>query len=238
MKRTLAVIPARGGSKSVPRKNLQEVGGVPLIAHMIRHGLNSSRITDLVISTDDEEIAETARHFGAQVPFLRPAELAGDEQPSWPAVRHALTEMETRTGNAYDFVVMLQATAPLCRPQDIAACVDRLAVGDCESVVSVIPVTTHHPFRMKRIIGDDTLINYIDQGFEDMRPRQSLPPVYKRSGAIYASRRSVIMEYEAVVGMDVRAVIVPVETGIDIDTGIDLQLVRILMKEQDEKQSS
>jgi CMP-N,N'-diacetyllegionaminic acid synthase len=229
MTRTLAVIPARGGSKSVPKKNLQDVGGVPLIAHMIGHALACGRIDDLVVSTDDLEIAETARRLGAQVPFMRPAELATDEQSSWPAVQHALLAMEQVTAAPYDFVVMLQATAPLCRPKDIAACLTRLAVGDCESVVTVIPVTTYHPFRMKRIVGDDILINFIDQGFEDMRPRQALPSVYKRSGAVYASKRSVILEQEAVVGRDVRAVVVPEETGVDIDTAIDLELVRLIM---------
>jgi CMP-N-acetylneuraminic acid synthetase len=127
---------------------------------------------------------------------------------------------------------MLQATAPLCRPQDIAACVERLVRGDCDSVVTVVPVTSYHPFRMKRIVGDDILINYIDQGFEDMRPRQVLPPIYKRSGAVYASRRSVIVETEGVVGPNARAVVVPADTAIDIDTALDLELVRLIFQKK------
>jgi CMP-N-acetylneuraminic acid synthetase len=227
--RNLAVIPARGGSKSVPRKNLQDVGGRPLIGHMIGHALAVPAITDLVVSTEDEEIAEVARRLGAQVPFLRPAELAEDHMPSWPTVRHALFGMERITGQPYDHVIMLQATAPLCRPQDIAACIDRLAIGDCESVVTVVRVMTHHPFRMKRIVGEDTLINFIDQGFEDMRPRQTLPAVYQRSGAVYASRRAVIVEQDGVVGSNARAVVVPPETGIEIDTALDLEFMRLIM---------
>ncbi len=230
--RNIAVIPARGGSKSVPRKNLQGLAGRPLIAYMIGHALAVPAITDLVVSTEDAEIAEVARRFGAQVPFLRPAELAEDNMPSWPSVRHAVLEMERRSGQAYDHVIMLQATAPLCRSQDIAACIDRLAVGDCDSVVTVVRVMTHHPFRMKRIVGEDILINFIDQGFEDMRPRQTLPPVYQRSGAVYASRRAVVLEQDSVVGANARAVIVPPETGLEIDTALDLELMRLIIAQR------
>lgn len=226
---TLAVIPARGGSKSIPKKNLADLGGKPLIAHMIGHALAVPEITDLVVSTDDADIAETARTFGAQVPFMRPAELAGDDVPSWPVVQHAVREMERSRGAAYDFVVLLQCTAPLCRPRDIAACLRRLGADDCESVVTVVREHTRHPFRMKRIVGDDILINFIDQGFEDMRPRQSLPPIYRRSGACYASRRSVVMDGNTIVGRDVRAVVVPEWTAVDIDAPIDLEMVRLLL---------
>lgn len=232
MNRVLAVIPARGGSKGVPRKNIRDLCGKPLIGHMIGHALAVPVITDIVVSTDDAEIATVARQQGAKVPFMRPAGLAEDHMPSWPTVRHALKEMEARTGKEYDYVVMLQATAPLCRPQDIAACLERLARNDCESVVTVVRVTTHHPFRMKRIVGEDILINLIDQGFEDMRPRQMLPPVYQRSGAVYASRRRVILEQDTVVGMDCRAVIVPEETGLEIDSLIDFELVRLVMEQK------
>lgn len=232
MSRTLAVIPARGGSKGVPRKNIRDLCGKPLIGHMIGHALAVPAITDVVVSTDDAEIAEVARQQGAQVPFMRPAELAEDHMPSWPTVRHALQEMEKLRGQDYDYVVMLQATAPMCRPQDIAACLARLSRNDCESVVTVVRVTTHHPFRMKRIVGDDILINLIDQGFEDMRPRQSLPPVYQRSGAVYASRRKVILEQDTVVGMDARCVVVPEETGLEIDSPLDFELVRLVMEQK------
>ena len=227
MARTLAVIPARGKSKTIPRKNLVEVGGKPLIAHMIGHALQVEEITDLVVSTEDDEIAAVAERFGAKVPFRRPAELADDNAPSLPAVQHATREMERLTGQRYDYVVMLQATAPLCRPQDIEACLQRLAKGDCQSVVTVIRVMAHHPFRMKRIINGDILINFIEQGFEDMGPRQGLPPVYKRSGAVYASTCATLMDDGTLVGADARAVLVPEETGLEIDTPLDLALVRL-----------
>ena len=200
-----------------------------MIAHMIEHASKVVEITNLIVSTEDEEIAEIAASYGAEVPFLRPLELAADHTPSLPVVQHAVREMEERTVGRYDYIVLLQATAPLCRPQDIEATLKRLAKGDCQSVVTVIPVSSYHPFRQKRIVGEDKLINFIEQGFEDMRPRQSLPPAYKRSGAVYASTRETVMENETLVGSDARAIIVPEYTGIDIDTSIDLALVRLIL---------
>lgn len=225
--RVLAVIPARGGSKSVPRKNIVPLGGKPLIAHMIGHALQIPAITDLVVSTEDEEIAEIAREYGAQVPFKRPAELSTDLIPSLPVVQHAVREMEALTGGAYDHVVLLQCNAPLCRPEDIAACLERLQKGDCDSVVAVAEAP-FHPYRAKRIIDEDILVNFIDQGFEDMRPRQVLPPAYKRAGSVYASTRATIMDQETLVGANARAVVVPAETAIDIDTPRDLDYARQL----------
>jgi len=226
--RILAATLARGGSKSVPRKNLADIGGKPMIAHVISAVLQVPMITDYVVSTEDPEIAEVARAYGAQVPFIRPVELAGDLVPSEPVMQHAITEMEKLTGQPYDYVMLCQATAPLTRPQDIEACLTRLVAGGCDSVVACMRVTSYHPFRMKRIINGDILVNYIDQGFEDMRPRQILPPVYKRSGSVYASTRRVMMEMNAIVGPDARAVIVPDEFAIDIDSEVDLLVARFM----------
>jgi len=226
---SIAVIPARGGSKGIPRKNLVDLGGKPLIAHMIGHALASGSITDVVVSTDDAEIADVARTYGALAPFLRPPELAGDLVPSLPVVQHAVEVMEAERGARYDFVVLLQATSPLCRPTDIAACLDKLSDDpSCASAVAITPVSTH-PFRMKRVVDRDRLINYIDQGFEDMRPRQLLPPVYRRAGSVYASRRAVVMETHTLVGDPCRAVVVPSETAVDIDGPLDLALVRLIL---------
>lgn len=227
---TLAVIPARGGSKSIPKKNLADLGGKPLIAHMIGHALAVKELTDLVVSTEDSEIAEVAIEYGAQVPFFRPSDLAGDMVPSLPVVQHAVREMEALKDEHYEYVVLLQATAPLCRPQDIKACLRRLFQGGMDSVVTVVPIRSPHPFRLKRIVGEDILVNYIDQGFEDMRARQLLPPVYKRSGAVYASTRETVMVRDTLVGPDARAVIVPEETGIDIDGPLDLALARLIIE--------
>ena len=226
----LAVVIARGGSKGVPRKNLTHVGSQPLVAHIIRSALHatSSEYFHLIVSTDSEEIRQAAIDAGAWSPFLRPAELAADNVPSWPVVQHAVEQAETIKQMRYDIIVYLQPTAPLCRPEDIVRCIQELKENpDAESAVAVTEVETH-PFRMKRLLNGGRLINYIDQGFEDMRPRQQLPKVYRRAGSIYASRRKVVMEGNTLVGDPCIGVVVPPETAIDIDTEIDLELVRLL----------
>ena len=225
---TLAVIPARAGSKSIPRKNLAQLCGRPLLAFMIEAALAADTLDDVVVSTEDEEIAGVARSCGAKVPFLRPRDLAGDDVESLPVVQHAVKEMEKLRRGEYEYVVLLQATAPLCRAMDINACLEKLKTGDCDSVVTVTPVSTH-PLKMKKIEDGDVLLNYIDQGFEEMRPRQLLPPVYRRSGAVYASKRKVPMEEGTLVGRHARAVVVPQHTAVDIDTPLDLALVELIV---------
>lgn len=228
--RILAVVIARSESKGIPKKNLSDVGGKPLVAHIIESAVvASSRIPmDIVMSTDSAEIASAAEAAGARVPFIRPKELAGDNVPSYPVVQHAVHQMEDKQGCTYDVIAYLQPTAPLCRPVDIVECINRLI--DSKSAMSAVAVTEvdTHPFRMKRLLEDGRLINYIDQGFEDMRPRQSLPKVYRRAGSVYVSRREVIMEQDTLVGDPCIGVVVPPETAIDIDTQIDLELVRML----------
>jgi len=227
--RAIGVIPARGGSKGIPRKTLAPLRGKPLVAYTIEAGLGARLLTDVVVSTEDEEIAAICRERGAQVPFMRPAELATDRAPSLPVVQHAVREMEERTGQPYDVVVMLQPTTPLRRAADIDGGIELLIRTGADSVISVVDVGGVHPFRMKRIVGENRLINYIDQGFEDMRPRQELPAVYIRSGALYIARRNVVMEQNSLVGQDCRAYIMDEERAVNIDTPNELVLAEYLV---------
>ena len=226
----LSVIIARGGSRGVPRKNVADLGGIPLVAHIIKSALGIRISSDLVRSTEDEEIASVGKEYGAEVPFLRPVELAGDDITSLPVVQHAVHQMEKRKGYTYDIINYLQPTAPLCRSEDIEKCLQKLIENQNAESVVTITESPVHPFKMKRLIDEDRVINFIDQGFEDMRPRQSLPKVYKRSGAVYASRRSVVMDKNTLVGEPCLGVPVPKETAVDIDTPEDLELVRLLYK--------
>jgi CMP-N,N'-diacetyllegionaminic acid synthase len=226
----LAVITARGGSKGIPRKNLADIGGKPLLSFIVQSALEASHSVplDVVFSTDSEEMRRIAIDYGAWAPFLRPSELAADDVPSWPVVQHAVLQAEEIKKINYDLIVYLQPTAPLCRPEDILRCISSLNNNpDAESAVAVTEVETH-PFRMKRLLTDGRLINYIDQGFEDMRPRQQLPKVYRRAGSVYANRRKVVMKDNTLVGDPCIGIIVPPETAIDVDTDIDLSLVRLL----------
>ena len=230
----LGVIPARGGSKSVPRKNIANIAGKPLIAYTIEEALKCNSITDVVVSTDDEEIAIVAKSLGALVPFNRPKDLASDQALTAPVAKHCLVEMEFRQSYKYDAVLLLQPTTPLRTVDHINSAILLFKTNVCDSVVSVTGVEGNHPFRMKRLIGD-MLINWIDQGFEDMRPRQLLPPAFIRNGAIYLTRRSVIYNNNSLVGNRCLGFIMNSEDSINIDTKIDFKLAEILLKERSHK---
>lgn len=227
----LAVVLARGASKRIPRKNLALIGEHPLVVHIIQAARNSGLDLDVVLSTDDTEIAHIGKTAGAEVPFMRPANLSGDDVESLPVVQHAVLEMEALKAVTYEVIIYLQPTCPLCSPDDVRACVEKLHRSpDANSVVSITPVSTH-PFKMKRLVDNERVINYIDQGFEDMRPRQKLPKVYRRAGSVYASRRHVIFEQNTLVGDPCLGVIVPEERAIDIDSPLDLELARVVYQQ-------
>lgn len=230
--KVLGVIPARGGSKGVPRKNIRMLGNKPLIAYTIETALASQMIDDVVVSTDDQEIAQVSLSFGAQVPFIRPAELASDTAQTLPVVQHCLTFMEAHLAHTYDLIVLLQPTTPFRTVEDIQKGISLLQDTQADSVVSVTSVEGYHPFRMKRIIGENQLINYIDQGTEDMRPRQVLPPVYIRSGDVYIARRKVVMEQQSMVGQDCRAIIIPSHRAINIDNMADFLLAEYYLSQK------
>lgn len=180
----LAVIPARGGSKGVPRKNLRSLQGKPLLAWTIEAAKACGLVDRVVVSTEDPEIAKAAKDFGAEVPFLRPADLATDTALTLPVVQHAVREIE-KDGFHADLVLLLQPTTPLRTTTDIEAALRLQRETDCDCVVSVVDVGGNHPNRMKKLLPDGKLVNFVEQGFEDMRPRQLLPPVYIREGSIY-----------------------------------------------------
>jgi CMP-N,N'-diacetyllegionaminic acid synthase len=225
----LGVIPARGGSKGIPRKNLVDLAGKPLIAYTIEASLRSRSVNRLVVSTEDDEIARVSAQYGAAVPFKRPPELSTDHTHSLPVVQHALTTMEALDECVYDVVVLLQPTTPMRNTADIDSGIDLLIGSGADSVVSVVDVGANHPYRMKRIQDDGRLVNFVEQGFEDMRPRQDLPAVYIRSGDLYIVRRNVIMEIGTLVGPHCRALVIPEERAVNIDTRFDLERAKELL---------
>jgi len=228
-KKILAVIPARGGSKGIPNKNIADVGGSPLIKYTIDAAIKSTMLTHCVVSTDSDKISDVAKSLGAMVPFRRPEHLSNDKALSLPVMQNAVEFMESLHGYQYDVIVMLQPTTPLRRVEDIDDSISLLLDANADSVISVVEVEGHHPLRMKRVI-DGRLINYIDQGHEDMRPRQDLPPVYIRNGAIYATIRNTLMIEDSFTGKDSRAYIMPSERSVNIDTYKDLILAKSFFK--------
>jgi CMP-N-acetylneuraminic acid synthetase len=227
----LGVIPARGGSKSVPRKNLADLLGKPLIAYTIEAAKHSRRLSHYVVSSEDAEILAVAKELRAPAPFVRPQELASDQAPSLPVVQHAIREMERMQGLTFDYVVLLQPTTPMRRAEDIDAALDKLIATGADSVISVCDVGAYHPARMRRIV-DDRLVELPVKEPREMARRQDLPPVYIRNGAIYAARRDLVMIENSMVGDDCRAFVMPEERSVNIDGRLDLLMAEILMREQ------
>lgn len=225
----LAVIPARGGSKGVPRKNLRILAGKPLVGWTIEAAQAAPSISKIILSTEDEAIASVGRTYGDIVPFMRPDELATDTARTLPVVQHAVRHVES-SGAHVDVVVLLQPTTPLRTGSDIESGLNKLFSTGCDSVVSVTDVGGNHPYRMKRLLEGDRLVNFVDQGFEDMRPRQQLPPVYIREGSIYIARRDLVMDKDTLVGGDVRGLVIPPERTVNIDTEADFERADRLMR--------
>ena len=228
MKNILAVIPARGGSKGIPRKNIVKINDRPLIDYTIQAALQVSRINHVIVSTEDEEIASISRGLGVEVPFMRPNHLAVDQAQSAPVVIDALYRMEEINNIKYDAVLMLQPTSPLRTSKHIDEALDLFFSQECDSVVSVVSVGGTHPFRMKRLVGNQ-LVNYIDQGFWDMRPRQALPPAYIRNGSIYLIKRDVLIKEEQLIGKKCLGMVMSDEESINIDSPLDLKLAELLL---------
>jgi CMP-N-acetylneuraminic acid synthetase len=227
----LGIIPARGGSKSVPHKNIALLNGKPMIAYTIEAAKKSQRLTEFLVSSENPEIIDVAKQYGAPVPFVRPAQLATDEAPTLPVVQHAVREMEALNDLTYDIIVLLQPTTPLRRPEDIDAAIDKLVATDADSVISVCEVGAYHPARMRQII-DDCLTELPIREPKEMLRRQDLPPVYIRNGAIYAVQRQVVMLQNSLIGKVSRPYIMPDEISVNVDSKLDFLMAEILLRQQ------
>ncbi len=229
-RRRLALIPARGGSKGIPGKNTAIVGGRALISWTIQAARDSGAIERVIVSTDSEEIANVARQHDAEVPFLRPAELATDEASSAAVVLHALEWLASNEGYRPDVVVLLQCTSPLRTTEDIDAACALLEQTGAASVVSVT-ATPHHPYWTRRIDEHGRLADFMETG-ERCTRRQHLPPAYVINGAIYAARRDEVIRHGAVSPEPSYAYVMPRERSLDIDTPWDLYLADLVLRDR------
>jgi CMP-N,N'-diacetyllegionaminic acid synthase len=223
----LGVIPARGGSKGIPRKNLAPLGGRPLIAHTCDAARASRRLTRVVMSTDDEEVAVAARRLGVEVPFLRAASLAADDTPMLDVLLDLISTLE-RDGYRPDAVVLLQPTSPFRRAEHIDAAVDRMVESGADSVVSVVPVPHQFtPASLMRLEGDRLVPA---DGTTGPLRRQDKATLFARNGpAVLAVRRTVLIEQRALYGRDTRPLIMSREDSIDIDDAFDLEMAELLL---------
>lgn len=226
--KTVAFIFARGGSKGLPGKNIRNLGGKPLIAWSIDMALSVKRIERVIVSTDSEDIAIIARKFGAEVPFIRPAELAGDESPEWLAWRHGLNYLKESCGKWPEVMVSVPTTSPLRIDGDIENCLDEYEKGDADIVITVTDAHRSPYFNMVKAKVDGTveLVNSLSKTFTQ---RQQVPEVYDVTTVCYVANPSFVMSHESIFEGRVRAVHVPIERAIDIDTIFDFQVAEALL---------
>jgi N-acylneuraminate cytidylyltransferase len=225
MTEVLAIIPARGGSKGIPRKNIRNFAGYPLLAYSIAAGLQAKNVTRLIVSTDDEQIAAVAREFGAGTPFMRPVELARDDTTDLLVFQHALAWLAEHEGYKPELVVQLRPTSPI-RPRD---CVDDavktlLAHPDADSVRGVVPAG-QNPHKMWRISGEDGAMTPLLEvaGITEPynAPRQSLPPIYWQTGQVDAIRVGTILRNVSMTGDKVYPLVIDPRFSVDIDNLAD-----------------
>ena len=225
----LAIIPARGGSKGIPGKNIVPLLGKPLIAYTIEAARKASSIGRVLVSTDNPEIAAVASQSGAEVPFLRPPELARDETPTLPVLQQVLTQLKSSEDYAPEIIVLLQPTSPLRPAAEIDKAIALLKQTGADSVVSLC-AAEHSPYWMNRLEGDRVLPFL--QNVPDYSRRQNLPPVYRFNGAVYVTRRRILMEQNRLLGEDTRGIVMDAESSVDIDTPLDLKIAMLILKER------
>lgn len=219
--RTLAVVPARGGSKGIADKNLRHLAGRPLLAYTADAATGAGDILNrIVLSTDSAEIAELGRAVGLEVPFLRPPELALDTTPMHPVIAHAVDQLE-RSGWKADVVVVLQPTAPLRRAEHIRAALELLERTGCSSVASVVPIPQHYSPEYAMRIDGERLVRYLPDAPARQR-RQDAKPAYSRDGTVYALRREVL-DGGDLYGDDCRPLVLDPSESVNLDTPGDWQ---------------
>ena len=215
------VIPARGGSKGLPGKNLRKLGSLSLIGHAIASTREATRLTRVIVSTDSEAIADEARRHGAEVPFLRPADQAG----MVPVLQQAVRWLES-TGARPDLVVTLQPTSPFRVGADIDATIAKVVETGADSA-QTLSEASYHPYFMKTLAGDVTHALF-EEGYRYVR-RQDAPAVYQPSGAVYVTRYELLMGQGRVLGKDNRGIVMDFAASVNIDTEWDFLLAELVL---------
>ena len=237
----LAIIPARGGSKSVPRKNIKLLGGKPLIAWTIEEAKKSKYINRLIVSTDDEEIAAVAKQYGAEVPFLRPAAISGDRARDIEFLLHTVTFLKEAENYIPDIVVLLRVTSPLKTADNIDEGIELLIRTPEADAVRPIIESPKHPYKMWRISSDKKWLEpFLPRSFTGMDepyngPRQELPDVYCHTGAMDIMRLKTITELKSTSGKKLAYFFMKPEESVNIDTPLDFAFAEFLLARRQQK---
>ncbi|HEV8722671.1 MAG TPA: acylneuraminate cytidylyltransferase family protein [Candidatus Binatia bacterium] len=214
--RTLGIITARGGSKGIPRKNIKPLCGKPLLCYTAEAALAARRLNRVVLTTDDEEIAEVGRRYGVDVPFLRPKELAQDDTPSLLVVQHAVAFLEERA-QRYDVICLLQPTSPLRTSADIDGCIELLEESGADAVVSIVTVPIQFNPHKLYLQDQEGFLHLITGEREPIPRRQDIPPAFRRDGSVYLTRRDVVMKDHSLYGKRVKGFLMNGDRSVDID---------------------
>ena len=230
----VAFIFARSGSKGLPNKNIKLLAGKPLIAYSIEQALATKRIERVIVSTDSNEIAKVAIDFGAEVPFLRPYELATDDSPEWLSWRHGLEYLRTSTGSLPQVMVSLPPTAPLRNNQDIENCLNEFEKNDSDVVIAVTDAHRNPYFNMVKTNMDGS-VGLVNNMETSISRRQDAPTLYDVTTLCYVAKPEFVLNHNSIFEGRVKSVHIPIERSIDIDSLLDFQIAEFLKSKEIEK---
>lgn len=232
----LTIIPARGGSKGVKNKNIKLLGDKPLIAYSIEENKKSKYVDRVLISTDDDKIAQVASMYGAEIPFMRPSELATDTAKTIDVIIHCINWLKENENYYPDITVVTQCTSPLTTSWDIDRAIEKFIRLGCDSLTSVC-LTEHHPYWMFTLEGS-FMKPFMKEG-QNLHRRQDLPNVYRQNGAIYIARTDGLLAEKNLEFGKISGYIMDNNKSVDIDTEIDFKLAEFLIeaRNNDEKNS-
>lgn len=229
--RILGIIPARGGSKGIPKKNIFPVNHKPLIYYSISEALKSAYIDRLIVTTDDDEIAAISKKYGAEVPFVRPANISSDTSSSEEVIAHTLNWVKENGQGEFDYFILLQPTSPLRRRLHIDEAIEKIVQNKpVTSLISISPVK-EHPYLMKRITEEGALTGYT-QGFAKNPRRQDLPQLYYPNGAIYISRVEPFLSTMSLTDGLTTYYLMEKKYSIDIDDYLDVRIAEIMLESE------
>ncbi len=231
----LAIIPARGGSKSIPRKNIRSFAGHPLIAYSIVAALAAETITRVIVSTDDPEIAEISRQYGAETPFLRPAEISQDQTPDLPVFQHALNWLAAEEDYHPQIVVQLRPTSPFRRVQHIDQAVYQLLEKPQADSIRTVCMPFQNPFKMWKIHRDGFMRPLLETKFTEPynMPRQALPEVFWQTGYVDAAWADTLLQKNSMTGERILPLIIAADEWIDIDSPDDWRRAERLLENEE-----
>ncbi len=232
----ICIICARGGSKGVPGKNIKDLAGKPLIAHTIAHAKACKLIRRVIVSTDDKKIADTAKKYSAEVPFIRPAEMATDTASKFPALNHAIKFVEEEEGKKVDIVIDLDPTSVLRKVEDIEGCIKKLLTDNTDSVVTVYEAHHNPYFNMLEFREGTKYLGISKKPKKPITRRQDAPKVFQMNAVVFCAYRNTLVNKNTYFTEKMTGYVMPEERSLMIDTPLEFKMAELIMNELKEKE--